>query len=98
VGVIGLSLFLLALGWSLRNGLVVVRHDPDDVAAALCAGLLAVVAGLLAKGMVESILEKYRIAVLLGLALGALRGAAAPAAEESLPVPAMGGGERAGAS
>ncbi len=98
MGVIGLSLFLLALSSSLRNGLVVVRRHPDDVVAALCAGLLAVVAGLLAKGMVESILEKYRIAVLLGLALGALRGAAAPAAEESLPVPAMEGGERAGAS
>jgi O-antigen ligase len=97
-GVIGLSLFLLALSSSLRNGLAAVRLGADDVAAALCAGLLAVLAGLLAKGMVESILEKYRIAVLLGLSLGALRGAATPATRRSLPAPATEGGERAGAS
>jgi predicted transcriptional regulator len=32
-----------------------------------------VVAGLLAKGLVESIFEKYRVATLLGLTLGMLR-------------------------
>src|SRR6266540_2782199 len=103
-GVIGLSLFLLALSLSLRNGLMVVRLSPDDVGAALCVGLVAVVAGLLAKGMVESILEKYRIAVLLGLSLGALRGAAAPLrsrppdASQSLPALAKEGGELGGTS
>ena len=90
-GVVGLSLFLLALSLSLRNGLTVLWRSPDDVLAALCTGLVAVAAGLLAKGMVESVLEKYRIAVLLGLSLGALRSAAGfmpvrrPAAGQAAP-------------
>jgi hypothetical protein len=36
---------------------------------------VAVVVGFFAKGMVESILEKYRLATMLGLSLGLLRSA-----------------------
>lgn len=71
-GAIGLCLFVLAISLSVRNGLVVWCRTYDDTVAATSAALIAVVIGLLAKGMVESILEKYRVAVLLGLYLGAL--------------------------
>jgi O-antigen ligase len=75
-GVFGVCLFLLALWCSLGNGLATIWRSPDEAAAALGIAFVSVVAGLLAKGMVESILEKYRIAVLLGLSLGALGSAA----------------------
>jgi cation transporter-like permease len=43
--------------------------------AVLALALVAVVVGFVAKGMVESIFEKYRLATMLGLSLGMLRGA-----------------------
>jgi hypothetical protein len=78
-GLVGLGLFLLALvttaaaaarGWSW--------HESDRAAALALAGG-AVVAGLIAKGMVESIFEKYRLAVLLGLGIGVMISAGLPA-------------------
>jgi hypothetical protein len=75
VGVAGVALFLLAMWCTVGGGLAVVWQVPDE-AAARCAAFVSVVAGLMAKAMVESIFEKYRIAVLLGLSLGALAGAA----------------------
>ncbi|MGH2919523.1 MAG: O-antigen ligase family protein [Solirubrobacteraceae bacterium] len=78
-GLVGLGLFLLALG---ATGLAAMRgwswHESDRAAAfALAAG--AVVAGLVGKGMVESIFEKYRLAVALGLGIGAMIAAGLPA-------------------
>jgi hypothetical protein len=43
--------------------------------AVLALALVAVVVGFVAKGMVESIFEKYRLATMLGLSLGLLRSA-----------------------
>jgi hypothetical protein len=40
-------------------------------------GVLVALAGLMTKGMVESILEKYRLAVLMGVGLGMLAAASA---------------------
>ncbi len=78
-GLVGLGLFLLALlataagvarGWSW--------HDSDR-AAAFALGAGAIVAGLIAKGMAESIFEKYRLAVVLGLGIGVMISAGLPA-------------------
>jgi len=74
-GLIGLVIFLLALGASIVNGITTWRFHADPVVATLALALLAVVVGLVAKGMVESIFEKYREATLLGLTLGMLRAA-----------------------
>jgi O-antigen ligase len=74
-GLIGLGLFVLALLFSLYDGLVVWRLHPDRMVAVLALALVAVVVGLVAKGMVESIFEKYRLATMLGLSLGLLRSA-----------------------
>jgi O-antigen ligase len=74
-GIIGLGLFVMALLLSLVEGLAVWRQHPDRIVAVLALALLAVVVGLVAKGMVESIFEKYRLATMLGLSLGLLRSA-----------------------
>jgi O-antigen ligase len=74
-GLIGLGLFVLALLFSVFDGLVAWRLHPDRMVAVLALALVAVVVGFVAKGMVESIFEKYRLAPMLGLSLGMLRSA-----------------------
>jgi O-antigen ligase len=76
-GIVGLIFFVVALGLSLAGGFRTWREHADDRIAALAAACAAVVVGLLAKGMVESIFEKYRLAVFLGLSLGVLLSATA---------------------
>jgi O-antigen ligase len=76
-GIVGLVFFVGALGLTLAGGFGAWREHADDRIAALAAACAAVVVGLLAKGMVESIFEKYRLAVFLGLTLGVLLSAAA---------------------
>ncbi|HEY7948615.1 MAG TPA: O-antigen ligase family protein [Acidimicrobiales bacterium] len=74
-GIIGLGLFALALLLSLADGLAAWRQHPDRMVAVMALALVAVVIGLVGKGMVESIFEKYRLATMLGLSLGLLRSA-----------------------
>jgi O-antigen ligase len=74
-GIIGVLLFLAALLFSLFDGLTAWRLHPDRMVAVLALALVAVVVGFVAKGMVESIFEKYRLATMLGLSLGMLRAA-----------------------
>ena len=76
-GVVGLMFFIGALCLSLAGGIRAWREHGDDRIAALAAACVAVVVGLMAKGMVESIFEKYRLAVFLGLSVGVLLSAAA---------------------
>lgn len=89
-GLIGLALFLAALAASMVQGVRVWRYESDPAAAALALGCVAVIGGLVAKGLVESILEKYRLALLLGLTIGilhsALRSQAAQLRERDVPV------------
>lgn len=75
-GVIGALLFLAALAGTLSGGWNAWRRQPDLVVAALGLAAIAAVGGILGKGLVESIFEKYRLATLLGLMLGAARSAA----------------------
>jgi O-antigen ligase len=70
-GLIGAAALLLALLVSLVSGVAVaVRGRPMTAALALAA--TAALTGLVTKGMVESIFEKHRLALLLGLVLGVL--------------------------
>lgn len=72
-GAVGLALFAVALTLSLSQGLRVWRENRNDAIACLALACLLVVVGLLAKGVVESIFEKFRLAVLMGIFLGMLR-------------------------
>jgi O-antigen ligase len=74
-GVIGLTLFLLALITALVNGFATWRLHPDPAVSVFALALFAVVIGMIAKGQVESIFENYRLATVLGLSLGMLRSA-----------------------
>jgi O-antigen ligase len=71
-GIVGLALFLAALVASLGQGWRAWRFHPDDRLAALALGCIAAVVGLLAKGLAESVLYKFRLSTLLGLLLGVL--------------------------
>lgn len=73
MGLVGLLLFLCATALSLRDGVRAWLRHHSQVGAALALGCTAVVVGLLAKGLVESIFEKYRMATLLGIMLGMMR-------------------------
>jgi O-antigen ligase len=77
-GGVGLALFLLALGFTAVALLRAWWTQGDDRAAAFALGTGALVAGLLGKGMAESIFEKYRLAVMLGLGLGVMIAAGVP--------------------
>ncbi|HVC71031.1 MAG TPA: O-antigen ligase family protein [Acidimicrobiales bacterium] len=74
-GVIAVVLFVITLLFSLVDGMAAWRQHPDRMVAVLALALVAVVVGLVTKGMVESIFEKYRLATMLGLSLGLLRSA-----------------------
>lgn len=76
-GTIGLALFVVAIYRTLRDGRRVWRSHYDNKVAALALACSAVTCGLLAKGMFESIFEKYRLATLLGLLLGVIISATA---------------------
>jgi hypothetical protein len=74
-GIIGVILFVVALGMSLVNGFAAWRLHPDRFVAVLALALVAVIIGFIAKGQVESVFENYRLATVLGLSLGMLRSA-----------------------
>jgi O-antigen ligase/polysaccharide polymerase Wzy-like membrane protein len=69
-GAFGLLLFLAAVVGTVASGLGAWRRSVDDAVAAVALAGTAALVGLLAKGLVESIFEKYRLAALLGLLVG----------------------------
>jgi O-antigen ligase len=71
-GAVGFLLLVAALATSIFGALRTWYRSRDELIAALALGTTAAVLGLIGKGMAESILEKYRIAVALGLFLGIL--------------------------
>jgi O-antigen ligase len=71
-GVLGLLMFLAAIGTTAYRGLRAWLGLDDDLLAALALGTLAAIGGLLAKGMVESVFEKYRLVLVLALLTGML--------------------------
>lgn len=86
-GVVGLVLFTLAVAGYLRDGLRVWRRQPDNATACVALAAVVVIVGILGKGMVESIFEKFRLAVLLGVFLGMLRSLpVTPPADGSAPL------------
>jgi O-antigen ligase len=78
-GFVGLALFLLAFGSTWAGLLRAWWSDRPDRTAAFGLGVAAIVAGLVGKGMAESIFEKYRLAAVLGIGIGAMISAGLPA-------------------
>lgn len=73
LGLIGLIMFVIAMGYSLVDGVNTWRRHPDPVVAAMALGIVAVLAGLLATAFLEPFLDEYRFATLFGVTLGMLR-------------------------
>lgn len=69
-GIVGLALFLLAVASSVWDCILAAVSAVDGRVAAFAMACGAVIIGLFAKGMFESIFEKYRLAVLLGVLAG----------------------------
>jgi O-antigen ligase len=75
-GLAGFGLFLIALGASLGSAFGTWRNARDSAyaAAALAAGIVLV--QLVSKGLVESVTQKYRLALIFGLFVGVIAQAA----------------------
>jgi len=73
LGLVGLTIFVVALADSIIGGLRAWRRHTDPRIAALSLALVAVLAGLIATGFLEPLLDEYRFATLLGVSLGMLR-------------------------
>jgi O-antigen ligase len=76
-GAVGVALLLFALACSIRDMFLAWLRHRDRIVAALVLGCGAGVTGLVAKAAVESIFEKFRLAVILGVLLGIISAAAA---------------------
>ncbi|MBK5305567.1 MAG: O-antigen ligase family protein [Frankiaceae bacterium] len=70
MGLVGVLLFLAAVTSTVVDGLRVVRRSLEPLVSATALAATAGVVGWAAKGMVESLFEKYRLALLLGLLVG----------------------------
>ena len=75
-GIVGLALFVTAFVFSSRFVIRTWRVDADNHVAALSVAAWTLLLGLLAKGMFESIFEKNRLALLLGILVGIIASAA----------------------
>jgi O-antigen ligase len=69
-GLVGLLLFGAAFATTMLAALRAAARGVEPLVAGLAVAAAAVLAGWMAKGLVESLFEKYRLAVLLGLAVG----------------------------
>jgi O-antigen ligase len=69
-GAIGLAAFLAAFLLSFREGLRAWWDHGNDMVAALALASTCVLVALFSKGMVESMLEKYRIMTFFGIVIG----------------------------
>ena len=76
-GVVGLLFFFASVIVTAIVGLDVWRREQNDAVAAFALAATACLLGLVAKGFVESIFEKYRLAALMGLLVGFVLAAAA---------------------
>lgn len=69
-GLVGIGLFLTALGLTLRDALRAWRLHPNDQVAALAIACWVGILTYLAKAMVSSPFEKFRLAVTFGVLVG----------------------------
>ena len=75
-GLVGLLLFLAALGSSFVHSVRAWRGANDPVIAAVALAACAIMAGWFAHGMVESLFEHVQLAPILGITIGLAQAAA----------------------
>jgi hypothetical protein len=97
-GIVGLAFFAAAMLTTLTGGYRAWRDLRDPATAALLLGSLAVVVGLIPKGLVENLFEKYRMVLLLGLMIGMVSSGMVARREPSAQPAAPGRRPRSGPS
>ena len=97
-GVVGLAFFAAAMVTTLLGGVRAWRTVRDPATAALLLGSLSVVVGLIPKGLVENLFEKYRMVLLLGLMIGMVSSGMVARREPSAQPAARGRKPRSGPS
>ena len=80
IGLVGLMFFVGAFLATVAIGVRIWRNASDDVVAAVAVGAVLAMFGWLAKAMVEPGLDKFRLSLILGVAVGALAAASRAAA------------------
>lgn len=75
-GLIGVLLLLGAVAASMMDAARALRSRAGAATRALALGAVAVLLGLITKGLVESLFEKHRLALLLGASIGLVLSAA----------------------
>jgi O-antigen ligase len=70
VGLIGLVLFVIAVAVTAMRGVAIWRSKADNPTAAVAVSCVVIMVGVVSKGMVEPALDKFRLSLLLGLAVG----------------------------
>jgi len=75
-GIVGLLLFLAAIGSSFVKGISAWRSADDPLIAAAALAALAIMAGWFAHGMVESLFEHVQLAPIFGITIGLAQAAA----------------------
>jgi O-antigen ligase len=71
-GLVGLVLFVVALGGTVRFALRAWRQSASDAVSLMTVATLAALAGFIAKGMVESVINEFRLTPLFGFLIGLL--------------------------
>jgi len=82
-GIVGLILFLVAMGATVFDATRAWRTNPDPVVGAFAVGCGIALVALASKGLVESIFENFRLALLFGMLLGGIASARASTPEHS---------------
>jgi O-antigen ligase len=80
-GALGVGLFLIAVALTLFAGVRTWWQHEEPLIAAFGLAVSCALFGLLGKGMVESIFEKFRLATLLGFLIGAIASSTLSATE-----------------
>lgn len=75
VGLTGLGVFLAAVFYSLRTGVSLWSRARSDVVAGVAAAATVSLIGVLAKGMVEPALDKFRLSLTFGISVGLIMAA-----------------------
>jgi O-antigen ligase len=87
-GAVGLLLFLAAYLATLWDAALSWVRELDARVAAIGLAAFCALSGLFVKGLVESLFEKYRLAIVIGALIGVSMSAAAARVSADAPVPA----------
>lgn len=94
-GLFGPFVFMIAAALTAFDARRAWRRHVDPMVAALAAGCVAGLAGILIKGMVEPVIEKFRMTTLVGLYVGIIMAAVRESRDERASIETAESGDTA---